>query len=238
MIVFRVPGFQLIVAGIFFSATVSFSHELGNSEIGRQVFSLCIDCHSIGKGAELDDKTGPHLNLVFERQAGSIQGFSYSSNLIEAGENGLTWNLKTLSSFIENPILLVPNTSMNYDGLDDPQKRQDLMAYLRLFSEDSDKIPDSGFAVSHYSVAPEILTISGDPEFGEYLSSECNTCHQSDKGNDGIPSISALPERTFVTAMHAYRDKVRSNKVMQLIAGRLSNEEIAALAAYFRKSAE
>ena len=34
--------------------------------------------------------------------------------------------------------------------------------------------------------------------------------------------------------MHAYRDKVRPNPVMQMIAGRLSPDEIAALATYFK----
>ena len=33
--------------------------------------------------------------------------------------------------------------------------------------------------------------------------------------------------------MHAYKNKTRENPVMQMIAGRLGDEEIAALAAYF-----
>ena len=33
--------------------------------------------------------------------------------------------------------------------------------------------------------------------------------------------------------MNEYRDKKRNNPVMQTIAGKLSNDEIAALAAYF-----
>jgi cytochrome c len=36
-----------------------------------------------------------------------------------------------------------------------------------------------------------------------------------------------------VIAMHAYKQKIRSHPVMQMMAGRLSDEEIAALAAYF-----
>ncbi len=35
-------------------------------------------------------------------------------------------------------------------------------------------------------------------------------------------------------AMHAYKRKIRPHPVMQMMAGRLSDEEIAALAAYFR----
>jgi cytochrome c len=33
--------------------------------------------------------------------------------------------------------------------------------------------------------------------------------------------------------MHAYKQKLRTNPVMQMMAGRLADEEIAALAAYF-----
>lgn len=73
----------------------------------------------------------------------------------------------------------------------------------------------------------------GDAAFGEYLSSECVTCHQISGRYDGIPPIVGWPEGTFVGAMQEYRAKQRINPVMQAIAGRLSDEEIAALAAYF-----
>jgi cytochrome c len=33
--------------------------------------------------------------------------------------------------------------------------------------------------------------------------------------------------------MHAYKEKIRPHPVMQMMAGRLTDEEIAALAAYF-----
>ena len=49
----------------------------------------------------------------------------------------------------------------------------------------------------------------------------------------GIPPIVAWPEETFVAVMNGYRLKLRPNAVMQTIAGKLSDEEIAALAAYF-----
>ena len=52
-------------------------------------------------------------------------------------------------------------------------------------------------------------------------------------GDDGIPSIVLWPEEDFVTAMHAYKNKTRKHPVMQMVAGRLGDEEIAALAAYF-----
>jgi cytochrome c len=66
------------------------------------------------------------------------------------------------------------------------------------------------------------------------LASECSTCHQSSGGDDGIPSITQWPDEDFVVAMHAYKRKIRPHPVMQMMAGRLTDEEIAALAAYFK----
>ena len=73
----------------------------------------------------------------------------------------------------------------------------------------------------------------GDRALGEYLSSECVTCHQLSGRYQGIPPIVGWPEATFIGIMNEYRTKHRNNAVMQTIAGKFSNEELAALAAYF-----
>ena len=88
-----------------------------------------------------------------------------------------------------------------------------------------------------FSGPADVLAIEGDIAFGEYLASECTTCHQADGGADGIPSIMGWETEQFVTAMHAYKEKHRENPVMQMITGRLANDEIAALAAYFKSLA-
>lgn len=77
------------------------------------------------------------------------------------------------------------------------------------------------------------LAVKGDAAFGEYLSSECVTCHQVSGRYDGIPPIVGWPEESFVEIMNEYRHKKRSNAVMQTIAARLTDDEVAALAAYF-----
>jgi cytochrome c553 len=73
----------------------------------------------------------------------------------------------------------------------------------------------------------------GDKALGEYLSSECVTCHQLSGRHRGIPPIVGWPEQSFVEIMDEYRLKKRDNSVMQTIAGKFSKDEIAALAAYF-----
>ena len=80
--------------------------------------------------------------------------------------------------------------------------------------------------------APRSL-VAGDRALGEYLSSECVTCHQITGKHQGIPPIIGWPEPSFIEIMNEYRLKQRSNPVMQTIAGKFSGEEIAALATYF-----
>lgn len=75
---------------------------------------------------------------------------------------------------------------------------------------------------------------AGDAELGKYLSEECVTCHQTSAPTAaGVPSIAGLPEDQFIALMNAYKDKQRDNPVMQTVAGRLSADDIAALASYF-----
>jgi cytochrome c553 len=75
---------------------------------------------------------------------------------------------------------------------------------------------------------------AGDRALGEYLSSECATCHQSSGRQVGaIPAIIGHPADQFVALMGAYRDGQRENQIMRTIARRLGADEIAALAAYY-----
>ena len=74
---------------------------------------------------------------------------------------------------------------------------------------------------------------AADAALGEYLSSQCTTCHQLSGKASGIPSIVGWDQESFIAVMRSYKKKERDNKVMQNIAGTLSTEDIAALAAYF-----
>ena len=78
-----------------------------------------------------------------------------------------------------------------------------------------------------------MLGLQGDVELGAYLSAECVTCHQSRTSAEGIPQIAGLAPHEFVLAMHAYKQNLRQHPIMQMMAARLNDEDIAALAAYF-----
>ncbi|MEE4188706.1 MAG: c-type cytochrome [Roseobacter sp.] len=207
---------------------------LGDAEAGKRLYVQCKSCHEVGAGAE--DRIGPHLNGIFGRRAALHEGFFYSKSMARAGADGLTWTEETLDAYIENPRALVSKTRMSFRGIKDPVDRHNLIAYLRTYSDNPGDIPEAEPTArgTDHDLDPEILAIQGDPEYGEYLSSECLTCHQRDGTAEGIPSITRWPEEDFVVAMHAYKNKLRPHPVMQMMAGRLNNEEIAALAAYFR----
>ena len=85
---------------------------------------------------------------------------------------------------------------------------------------------------STVTIAEELLQ-KADIAYGEYLAGECVTCHSADGADRGIPSIIGLDAAGFAYIMHSYRKKELDNKVMQLVAGRLDDEQIASLAVYF-----
>jgi cytochrome c len=213
---------------------MAWSNTLGDAEKGADVFKKCKSCHQVGEGAK--NRVGPQLNGIFGRPAGSVAEVRYSKSMIRAGDDGLIWTEKTLDAFIENPKAMISKTRMSFRGIKDETQRSDLLAYLRSFSDDPSNIPEAEPTATgtDHNLDPAILAIVGDPEYGEYLASECTTCHQTSGANDGIPGITAWPTEDFVVAMHAYKEKLRPHPVMQMMAGRLSDEEIAALAAYFK----
>lgn len=208
--------------------------ESGDAKRGFEVFKACMGCHKVGEGAV--HSVGPHLNGVYGRKAAGLTSYKkYSKAMRRAGADGLVWDLKNLDLYIENPKNLISKSRMNFRGLNDPRARADLLAYLRLFSDNPRDIPEAAptAATRDPEVDPAVLTIVGDPEYGEYLSGECITCHQASGSDEGIPSITGWPVVDFVTAMQAYKIEARPHPVMRMIAGRLSDEEIAGLAAYF-----
>ena len=90
----------------------------------------------------------------------------------------------------------------------------------------------TSFCKFAFSDEQQIIAM-GDIEFGEYLGAECATCHHKAGVSEGIPAINGMDAEVFVALMLAYRSKEMENPVMQMIAGRLNDEEIGSLALYF-----
>ena len=228
----------LLCVGAVMAPTLALGQAtpIGDAAAGAQVYQReCASCHQIGEGAV--HRIGPHLNRIFDRRAGSHDDFRYSEALVRQGRDGLVWDLVRLHAYIENPRALVSGTRMSYRGLNDADRRANLIAYMRAYSDQPQNIPEaSPTAIAREVELPaETLALEGDVEYGEFLSAECTTCHQRSGDHSGIPGIVGWPEEDFVVAMHAYKQKLRPHEVMQSVSQRLDDEEIAALAAYFYK---
>ncbi len=200
---------------------------------GEAAFRQCAICHKIGPGAR--NATGPQLNGLFGRRAGALPGFRYSKDMARMGADGLVWGHETLDLYLQNPKVLVSGTRMKFGGIADPEERRALIVWLRAFSDRPSDLPGSAPSRpgGDPAVSAAILGLVGDPDYGEYLAGECLTCHRADGADAGVPSITGWAEADFVTALHAYRAEHRANPAMRLVASRLSDEEIASLAAYF-----
>ncbi len=70
-------------------------------------------------------------------------------------------------------------------------------------------------------------------EYGEYLASECTSCHLLSGKESNIPSIIDWDPESFIAVLTAYKDKELESKVMQNIATRLGADEMTSLAQYF-----
>jgi cytochrome c len=71
---------------------------------------------------------GPHLQGLFGRKAGTIEGAHFYSDALK--ESGIVWDEATLDSYLAAPTKAVPGTTMMI-GVPDAQQRADLIAYLK-----------------------------------------------------------------------------------------------------------
>ena len=111
---------------------------------GEQVFRhSCGNCHGIEKNVP-DRKRGPNLWGVLGREKASFEGFAYSPAFARLVG---TWTLAEFNAFIASPVDYVPGTSMGITdlpgrvGVRDKMQRANLIAFLRLKSDDPPPLP-------------------------------------------------------------------------------------------------
>ena len=100
---------------------------------GEKVYKKCSACHQVGDNAK--NKTGPHLNGIMGRTAGSMEGFKYSPAMRTKGEEGLVWTAETMAAFLAKPKDYVPKTKMSFGGLKKQGDLDAIVAYLSSLGE-------------------------------------------------------------------------------------------------------
>jgi len=97
----------------------------GDPVDGQQVFQQCAVCHSIDAGV---NKVGPSLHGIIGRHSGIAPNFNYS----DANKgSGIVWTEQNIYKYLNNPQKMVPGTYMTFTGIQDPQKRANVIAYLQ-----------------------------------------------------------------------------------------------------------
>lgn len=99
----------------------------GDPKRGAQVYSACVSCHALVPGLHL---SGPSLDGIIGREAGTAEGFvRYSTGMKEAG---FSWNATVLDGWLKEPEKMIPGTYMAFRGIEAPQERTDLIAFLEI----------------------------------------------------------------------------------------------------------
>jgi cytochrome c len=105
------------------------SAQAQDAAAGEKVFKKCMACHAVGEGAA--NKVGPELNGIVGRTAGTVEGFSYSQGMKDAGAGGLVWTEENLSKYLENPKGTIPGNKMAFAGLKKEDERANVIAFLK-----------------------------------------------------------------------------------------------------------
>lgn len=127
----------MALAGLFLMATTAFAD--GDAAKGEGVFKKCKACHKIGEGAK--NATGPLLNNVIGRVAGTVDGYSYKPSMVAAGAAGLIWTEELVADYLEDPKAFLraflndsaASTKMTLK-LKKEDDREDVAAYLATLS--------------------------------------------------------------------------------------------------------
>lgn len=129
-----IPSVLAFAAAAAFIASMNIAPtraQEATAEGEREFRARCASCHSTTAG---DNRVGPHLEGVFGREAGSVEGARYSWAM---SQSTLVWEEETLDAYLANPRQTVPGTSMPV-GVTDARRRALVIDYLRGLSTDQD----------------------------------------------------------------------------------------------------
>ncbi len=103
---------------------------------GKDVATRCQQCHSVSQSGP--NMIGPSLWGLIDRPRATASGYSYSRAM---SANHDPWSYEKLFTYLKAPNTAVPGSKMSYAGLNSPQDRIDLLAYLRTLADTPAPIP-------------------------------------------------------------------------------------------------
>lgn len=120
--------FSFVSIIILLTGAVAYADgETGDASHGESLFDhQCTACHSLTA-----NRVGPILSGVYGRKAGTVPDFNYSKAV---QSSNVTWDSTSLEKWLTNPRDFIPGQRMNFN-ISDPQKRADIIAYLKTISE-------------------------------------------------------------------------------------------------------
>ena len=93
---------------------------------GRQLFVQCSLCHSDSNAI------APNLSNIVGRQIAGDPSFEkYSNAMGKFATSQKIWSESLLNDFLKPPRTVIPGTMMGYDGLENVQDREAIIAYLK-----------------------------------------------------------------------------------------------------------
>ncbi len=164
-VAFPVSGLRTTFGALAIAAMslLSFSSAAladGDARRGAQVYRACVACHALEPGLHL---SGPSLDGFMGRMAGTAERFvRYSTGLRDAG---FSWNAAALDGWLKDPAGMIPDTYMTFRGIDDPQARADLVAFLEIAGQSGGgkKVVDEGLIPAGWLRAGAPQSIGGAP---------------------------------------------------------------------------
>jgi cytochrome c len=123
----RLAILRALTPSLSLAAMVSVAQADTEADQGKLAFNNnCRTCHSMDAG---DHRLGPSLHGVVGREAGSIEGYPFSSAMERAD---FVWDEQRLDKFITNPSQVLTGHKMKpYGGMDDANERQKIIAFLK-----------------------------------------------------------------------------------------------------------
>ena len=112
----------ILAAGTIAAFTPAFAS--GDAGRGEEVHRQCAACHSFDPA---ERRPGPHLQGLFGRTAGAVEGFRYSDAM---AASGIVWDDGTLTAYLLDPRGNLPGTRKPV-GLRSEADIADVLAYLR-----------------------------------------------------------------------------------------------------------